>query len=75
MKEYEQIAYPRTIPEMVAIETAKRRETEEQVLQRQKELVERIGKLDGWIKEMRDRVAKKEKEAHAAKVRKITVLF
>lgn len=75
MKEYEQIAYPKTIPEMVASETAKRREKEERVLERQKQIVERIGKLDGWIKEMRDRVAKKEKEAHAAKVRKIIVLF
>lgn len=68
IKEYEQIAYPKTIPEMVAIEKAKSREKREQTLERQKQIAERIGKLDGWIKEMRDRVNKKEKEAHAAKV-------
>lgn len=68
--EYEQVAFPKTIPEMVAIENTKRKEKEEKTIERQREIVERVSKLDGWIKDMQNRIAKKEREAHAAKVLK-----
>lgn len=67
-QEYEEIAFPRSVPEMIEIEKKKRAEKEARVLERQQQIVERVGKLDGWIKEMKDRIAKKEKEALAAKV-------
>lgn len=70
VKEYEQVAFPRTVLEMAEIERTKRQEKEERILKRQKEIVERVGKLDGWVKDMKERIAKKEKEANAAKVKK-----
>lgn len=73
-KEYERVAFPSTVQAMIETAQRNRREKEERELERQKEIVDRVSKLNGWIKEMRDRVAKKEKEAYAAKVMLILVI-
>lgn len=66
--EYEKVAHPSTITEMMAEAHRLRKEKNEKIAQRQKEIVERMGKLQGWIKEVEDKVAKKEAEVRAAKV-------
>lgn len=68
-KEYERVAFPNTIPEMMEVVHRKNIEKEKNKLERQQHIVERIVKLDGWIKEMQQRVAKKEQEARAARVK------
>lgn len=73
--EYEQIAYPFTIPEMIETKRTERKEKEESVLQRQKDIVEKMKKLDGWIKDMEARIAKKETEVQTAKVRNLQYLW
>lgn len=67
-KEYESIAHPFTIPEMIEDTRKKRIQEEEEKAKRQQQIVERVAKLDGWIKDMQKRVAKKEAEANAARV-------
>lgn len=67
-KEYESVAYPFTIPQMMEDSHRKRVEKEERVSKRQQEIVEKAKKLDGWVRDMQNRIAKKEAEVTAAKV-------
>lgn len=67
--EYERVAYPFTIPQMIQTKAKERQEKKEKRIQRQNEIVEKMKKLDGWIHEMQSRIAKKETEVKAAKVK------
>lgn len=67
--EYESIAHPFTIPQMIETKRKEQQEKQERQIQRQNEIVEKMKKLDGWVKDMHDRIAKKEGEYQAAKVR------
>lgn len=66
--EYESIAYPFTIPQMVETKKKEKQEKAEKRIQKQNEIVEKMKKLDGWIQDMQNRIAKKESEVQAAKV-------
>ncbi|VEN49652.1 unnamed protein product [Callosobruchus maculatus] len=68
--EYEKVAYPYTIPEMVAMAKKQQAEKEERIRARQEDIVKKVAKLDMWKKELNDKIAKKEQEANLAKQRK-----
>lgn len=66
--EYERVAFPFTVSEMVETSKQRRLEKKERIRKRQEEIGQKMLKLDTWVKEMKDKVAKKEFEAKAAKV-------
>ncbi|KAJ8921943.1 hypothetical protein NQ315_008577 [Exocentrus adspersus] len=68
--EYERVAHPFTIMEMVETAKQQRKEKEETTLAKQAEIVKRVEKLEIWKQELQDRILKKESEAKAAKDRK-----
>ncbi|XP_071526845.1 large ribosomal subunit protein mL64 isoform X1 [Panulirus ornatus] len=69
-KEWESIAYPHSIHQMIELERKKKQEEELRLKERQEDLVNKMAKLEGWKKVVRDRIAKKEKEAQDAKAKK-----
>ncbi|KAI4457953.1 growth arrest and dna damage-inducible protein-interacting protein 1 gadd45gip1 [Holotrichia oblita] len=68
--EYEKVAYPRTILEMINIAKEKRAENQAKILEREEQIAKKILKLDAWIKELNIKTAKKQAEAQEAKERK-----
>lgn len=69
-REYEKVAYPFTIQEMVTA-AVKERETKELEIQRCHDLVvSKLAKLESWKKELQDKIAKKEAEALLVKEKK-----
>jgi len=68
--EYERVAYPFTIPQMVEDARQKREEKEKRIYERQADIVKKMQKLEHWKQELKNKVAKKESEALAAKERK-----
>lgn len=70
IKEYERFAFPRTIPEMIEIAKKQRAEKQERMLKRDEDIANKLLKLDGWIKDLHAKVAKKEADAREAKERK-----
>lgn len=69
-REYEKVAYPFTIQEMVSA-AAKERDTKELEIKRiHDQVVSKLAKLESWKKELRDKVAKKEAEALLVKEKK-----
>ncbi|XP_026748142.2 growth arrest and DNA damage-inducible proteins-interacting protein 1 [Galleria mellonella] len=68
--EYESVAFPYTIKEMIETATQKRKEEQLKIEQREKELAIKYEKLDQWKKELKDKLAKKVAEAQAAKEKK-----
>lgn len=66
--EYERVAYPYTIPEMIETSKQKRLQRKEFIRKREEEIAQKMLKLDTWIKEMKEKIAKKEMEAITAKV-------
>lgn len=67
-KEYERIAYPKTISQMIGEAKQNRREIEERKMLRQKNIVENMMKLEQWKQDLYNRIQKKENEMRAAKV-------
>lgn len=67
-KEYEKVAFPYSIQEVVAAAKQRRKEKIEQTRLRQEQIVERIAKLEDMKKDLFNRIAKKEAEARAVKV-------
>lgn len=67
--ELESVAHPFTIPQMIEMKKKENEEKQAKKTQRQNEILERMKKLDGWIQDMQNRIAKKESEFKAAKVR------
>ncbi|XP_049865638.1 growth arrest and DNA damage-inducible proteins-interacting protein 1 [Pectinophora gossypiella] len=68
--EYESVAYPFTIQEMMASAAQKRKEAQLQIEQREKDVAAKYAKLAQWKKDLQDKIAKKEYEARAAKEKK-----
>lgn len=66
--EYEKVAYPLTIPKMIEDAKISKAEGLEKIQMRESQIIEKMKKLDYWIKEMKDKVQKKESEALVAKV-------
>lgn len=67
-KEYERVAYPFTIPQMIADAKQRKIEKEDKIRARQEEVVKKMEKLEQWKTEFVERVSKKEREANEAKV-------
>lgn len=65
--EKERVAYPDSVVEMIRMAKEKKREEEEAILKSQETMVRNMAQLEGWKKEVRQRIEKKEKEALAAK--------
>jgi len=68
--EWEKVAFPHTLQQMIAINEEQKREKEMKIQRREEEIEKKLSKLDGWINELNARVAKKEAEARAIKERK-----
>ncbi|XP_022122642.2 growth arrest and DNA damage-inducible proteins-interacting protein 1 [Pieris rapae] len=69
-REFEAVAFPFTIPEMIATAAQKRREEQLKIQQRDNEIATKFAKLDQWKKELQEKMAKKSAEVEAAKIKK-----
>lgn len=69
-KEYEKVAFPRTVQEMIKINARSKREEAAKIKNRDDEIAKKIEKLDQWKNELNAKIAKKEADARAAKDRK-----
>lgn len=69
-KEYERVAFPYTIQQMMEVNAKSKIEKQERIQQREDGIDKKLAKLDTWIKELNERTAKKEADAKAAKARK-----
>lgn len=67
-KEYESVAFPFTIQQMMETAAQKRKEEQHKIEQREKEVEAKFLKLDQWKKELNDKIQKKAKDTQAAKV-------
>ncbi|XP_050441985.1 growth arrest and DNA damage-inducible proteins-interacting protein 1 [Adelges cooleyi] len=74
IREYENVAHPSTIQDMYrhALERVKKEQQEIQT--RQKQIDENFKKLNGWLKEVKDKAAKKLQEAQEAKNKKARLI-
>ncbi|XP_053600519.1 large ribosomal subunit protein mL64 [Plodia interpunctella] len=68
--EYEAVAYPFTIKEMMETAAKKKRDAQLAIEKREQELAVKFEKLAIWKKELQDRIAKKAAEVQAAKAKK-----
>lgn len=66
--EYERVAYPFTIPQMIEDAKRKRHEREEAIAIRQKQIGEKLEKLEDMKADLKRRINKKESDTLAAKV-------
>ncbi|XP_075234349.1 growth arrest and DNA damage-inducible proteins-interacting protein CRIF [Lycorma delicatula] len=69
-KEYESVAYPFTIQEMVRNQISKKEAEEAEILERQKTIGENKKKLNQWMKDLEAKRAKKMQVAIEAKAKK-----
>lgn len=68
--EYERVAFPKTLQEMMAENRKVKQEQAARVRTREEEVAKKMEKLDHWVADLNARIAKKEAEAYAAKERK-----
>ncbi|KAJ0179587.1 hypothetical protein K1T71_005299 [Dendrolimus kikuchii] len=68
--EYESVAYPYTIQQMMKMAQEKRLADQQAIEKRDRDVAAKFEKLQQWKKELNDKVAKKAAEVHAAKERK-----
>lgn len=66
-EEYERVAFPHTVPEMMATHEQQEAEKEKAVRLREEQIAKNLSKLDKWKEDLEQRLAKKEAEARAAK--------
>lgn len=67
--EYEAVAYPYTIQQMMESAARQRKEEREKIEKRDRDIAAKFAKLEQWKKELNDKLAKKTAEVSAAKVR------
>lgn len=58
--EYERVAFPKTIQEMMAINEQQKKEAREKIVARETEIAKNLLKLGDWKKDIRKRRSKKE---------------
>lgn len=68
--EYESIAYPFTLQEMMEKVKLDQQAKKQRVSKREEDIATKLDKLDQWKADLRNKIAKKESEALAAKQRK-----
>lgn len=59
-QEYERVAFPVTVPEMIAITKREKQERQEKILAREAQIAKNLEKLDQWKKDIEMRKEKKE---------------
>lgn len=69
-EEYERVAYPFTVLEMMERGKQEKIRRKQANDERQKQVVANVVKLDKWMKDMADRLAKKEEQVRVAKDRR-----
>lgn len=69
-QEYDKVAYPHTLEEMIKINETEKREKLYAIIAREEKIAKNLEKLEQWKTDLRNRVAKKESDARAAKERK-----
>lgn len=69
-KEWEKVARPHSVLEMINMAKKAKEEEERAIQQRQEELKRNVAKLEGWKREVRERVLRQEREAQIAKEKK-----
>lgn len=70
IREYEKVAYPLTIQEMQQNALVRLEKEHQEIQLRQKKIDENMIKLNGWLKEVKDKAAKKIYEVQQAKEKK-----
>lgn len=66
-EEYERVAHPHTVPEMIAIHKKEVAEKAANVKQREENIARNLAKLDKWKEDLQKRLAKKEADVRLAK--------
>lgn len=74
IKEYERVAYPLTIQEMFTNATEQLKKEQLEIDLRQQRIDENFQKLNGWLKEVKEKAAKKLQEAQEAKDKKARLI-
>lgn len=69
-EEYERVAHPYTLPEMIAIHKQQVNDKETKIRAREEQIAKNLSKLDKWKVDLENRLAKKEADARAAKDRR-----
>ncbi|XP_050679927.1 growth arrest and DNA damage-inducible proteins-interacting protein 1 [Leptidea sinapis] len=70
IQEYEAVAFPYSIPDMMHAAAQKRKDEILRIAQRDKEVAAKFEKLDQWKKELNAKIAKKAAEVEAVKQKK-----
>lgn len=68
--EFERVAFPKTLPEMIEITKQEKILQAETIRKREEDITKKLGKLDQWQRELNAKVAKREADARAAIERK-----
>ncbi|CAH2063172.1 unnamed protein product, partial [Iphiclides podalirius] len=69
-QEYEAVAFPYTIKEMMETAAQRRKEEQVRIEQRDKDVAAKFQKLEQWKNELNAKLAKKEADVQAAKLKK-----
>lgn len=59
-EEYERVAHPTSVPEMIAIAAKEKEDKSTRILAREEEIAKNLMKLDAWKKDLTSRKEKKE---------------
>lgn len=70
VREYETVAYPLTIQEMQRNESERLEKEHREIVMRQEKIHDNMKNLNGWLKEVKEKAAKKVQEAQQAKEKK-----
>lgn len=73
-REYESVAFPFTLQEMMQKAKLDQQAKKDRIMKREEEISAKLDKLEQWKTDLRNKVAKKEAEALAAKQRKDRII-
>jgi len=74
MKEYERVGYPLSVQEMISSAKEARKKENEAIMKKQKDIEQKLLKLEGWKKDLNARLEKQQKDAEEAKAKKERLL-
>ncbi|XP_047477124.1 growth arrest and DNA damage-inducible proteins-interacting protein 1-like [Penaeus chinensis] len=69
-KEWESLAYPLSIQEMISEAERLKKAEEDKIKKRQADIMQKVAKLEDWKREVREGLKKREREAREAKEKK-----
>lgn len=73
-QEYERVAYPYTIQQMIEMNKQEKAEKDAKIRERERKIATNLTKLDKWMADLNERVAKKEEEVRLAKEKRERML-